>query len=266
MISVVKVAAPDTTMSASNATDTSSQGTQPETQPTQPVGWSRRTVETIRKDLATLAGVPAFDARHPELKPDAIAIAGSFESSEEAAHRVGDWAWSQPGGSFIVRLDGTYTAIKSRGRQFKVRCKNVKKHMCQFKLVYEQADDDRYHLQNANLSHGDGCRKPNATPAENLAAGTFRVPPELLETGVQMKAANMSTATVNSFMLHQAGLAGLDVTWTWHHLDRALARELEKRGGVPGRGHDAAGVRNGCTNDNSTMVCSPLTPPTRRGV
>jgi hypothetical protein len=200
-------------------------------------------METIRKDLATLAGVPAFDARHPELKPDAIAIAGPFESSEKAAHRVLEWAFKQPGGSFMVHLNGTYTAIKSRGRQFKVRCKNVKKHKCQFKLVYEQADDDRYHLQNANLSHGDGCRKPDATPAENLAAGTFRVPPELLETGVQMKAANMSTAVVNSFMLHQAGLAGLDVTWTWHHLDRALARELEKLpGGVPGRGHDAAGV------------------------
>ncbi len=220
--------------------DTSSQGTQPETQPTQPVGWSKRAMETIRKDLATLAGVPAFDARHPELKPDAIAIAGPFESSEKAAHRVLEWAFKQPGGSFMVHLNGTYTAIKSRGRQFKVRCKNVKKHKCQFKLVYEQADDDRYHLQNANLSHGDGCRKPDATPAENLAAGTFRVPPELLETGVQMKSANMSTATVNSFMLHQAGLAGLDVTWTWHHLDRALARELEKLpGGVPGRGHDA---------------------------
>ena len=108
-------------MSASDTMDTSSQGTQPETQPTQPVGWSKRAMETIRKDLATLAGVPAFDARHPELKPDAIAIAGSFESSEEAAHRVGDWAWSQPGGSFIVRLDGTYPAVMSRGRKIKVR-------------------------------------------------------------------------------------------------------------------------------------------------
>lgn len=109
--------------------------------------------------------------------------------------------------------------------------------------MYEQADDDRYHLLNADLSHGDGCRKPNATPAENIAAGIFRIPPELSETGVQMKAANMSTAEVNRFLLHRAGLADLDVTWTWHHLDRALARELEKLpGGVLGRGHDAAGV------------------------
>jgi hypothetical protein len=113
-----------------------------------------------------------------------------------------------------------------------MRCKKVFKHNCQFKLVYEQADDDRYHLQNANLSHGEECRNPDATPAENIAAGTFRIPPELLKTGVQM-AANMSTAQVNRFLLHQAGLAGLDVTWTWHHLDRALAHEFSTH---PSRG------------------------------
>ena len=44
-------------------------------------------METIRKDLATLAGVLAFDSRHPWLKPDAIAIAGPFESREKAAHQ-----------------------------------------------------------------------------------------------------------------------------------------------------------------------------------
>ena len=68
--------------------DTSSQETQPETQPTLPVGWSKRSVEDIRKDLATRAGVPAFDARHPELKPADISIAGPFESRENAAHYV----------------------------------------------------------------------------------------------------------------------------------------------------------------------------------
>ncbi len=94
-------------MSASDAMDTSSQETQPETQPTKPVSGSRRTVEAIREDLAKLAGVPAFDARHPELKPDAIAIVGPFDSSEEAAHCLGDLAWSEPGRSFRVFLDGT---------------------------------------------------------------------------------------------------------------------------------------------------------------
>ena len=44
-------------------------------------------MEMIRKDLATLAGVLAFDSRHPWLKPDAIAIAGPFESREKAAHQ-----------------------------------------------------------------------------------------------------------------------------------------------------------------------------------
>ena len=199
-------------------------------------------MEEIRGVLAKPAGVPAFDARHPELKPADITIAGPFENRVDAAHHVGGWAWSQPAGSFKVRSDGSYPAVMSRGRQFRLRCKNVDNHKCQFKLVYEQGDDDRYHLVNADLSHGEECRKPDATPAENLAAGNFMIPPELLETGVQLKASNMSTAQVNRFLLHRAGEASLAVTWTWKHLDRALAREMEKTRGVPGGGSDVGGV------------------------
>ena len=52
----------------------------------------------------------------------------------------------------------------------------------------------------------------------------------------------MSTAQVNRFLLFRAAEASVDVSWTWHHLDRALEREMVKAGRVPGQGHDAAGV------------------------
>jgi hypothetical protein len=80
-------------MSANDAMDTSTQETQPETQPTQPVSGSRRTLEAIRGVLATPAGVPAFDARHPEAWKRAsgmsIALIDTTHSTNQYDMRLG---------------------------------------------------------------------------------------------------------------------------------------------------------------------------------
>lgn len=108
-------------------------------------------MEAIRGVLAAHAGVLAFDARHPQFKPDNITIARPLipRRKPRAASRLG--------------------------------------------RVLSKAGPSRYVWT---------ARTPRSCPGGDNS-----------ESGAR----------------------------TWHHLDRALDRELEKNGGS-GRGHDAAGV------------------------
>ena len=185
----------------------------------------KRTKEEILEDLAVDC-VPAFSLTHPSLGPSFGDIAGPFDDSESAKDCCNEWSHKptlQPLGTFRMRVGGARApAPTRRGRMFKVACRSKG---CKYGWWYEKASDNKFYCQRVlGLDHLPGCLKPNAKPEDKLAEGDFHIPQELMDLAKMVAPGCPGTAAINDILFAHAVKTNIPITWTWHHLDRALEK------------------------------------------
>ena len=189
-----------------------------------------RTRVFLNSELAEKGHEP-FTSLHPSLGETCLPIAGPFTDAGTGKKACNHWAHdkhAQPDGPFNVIINGAYPGNKVRGPQFKLRCSNchTRKLGCPFQLVYEQVDDGKFYLVSAKLEHHSECRSPTRTAAESLARGNSYIDGDLLDFGVRLKSTGMTTGRVQDVLFFESRRDNIPITWTWHHLDRALTKAL----------------------------------------